>query len=77
MQQHIQQAAVQRAIQPVALYIKPGLEQFDIYIYDTDESIQQKADDNEAELEDLQLRKKRKEKKLLDVFTNYLSTLLK
>ena len=32
-----------------------------IYIYDTDESIQQQADDNAAELEDLQLRKTRKE----------------
>ena len=35
------------------------------YIYDTDESIQQKADDNEAELENLHLKKKRKDNKLI------------
>ena len=63
MKQNLQQTAVQRAMQPVARPTPTGVKQFDIciYIYDTDESIQQQADDNAAELEDLQLRKKRKE----------------
>jgi hypothetical protein len=49
MKQNIQQTAVQKALQPIARQIKTGLEQFDIF--DTDESIQQQADDNEAHLE--------------------------
>ena len=57
MNQHIQQTAVQRAMHPVARQIKTGLEQWDIY--DTDETIQQQADDNAAELEELHLTKKR------------------
>ena len=44
-----------------------------IYIYDTDDAIQQQADDNAAELDDLHLRKKRNEKECLDIFTNDLS----
>ena len=32
MQNNIQHTAAHRAIQPVARYIKPGLEQFDIYM---------------------------------------------
>ena len=71
MKQNIQQTAVQRAMQPVARQIKTGLEQFDIY--DTDADIQQQADDKAAELEYLQLIKKKKEKELSDVFTNDLS----
>ena len=43
------------------------------YIYDTDETIQQQADDNAAELEYLHLTKKRKDKELIDVLTNDLS----
>ena len=42
---------------PVPRQIKTGLEQWDIY--DTDETIQQQADDNAAELEELHLTKKR------------------
>ena len=57
MNQHIQQTAVQRAMHPVARQIKTGLETWDIY--DTDETIQQQADDNAAELEELHLTKKR------------------
>ena len=49
MNQHIQQTAVQRAMHPVARQIQTGLEQWDIY--DTDETIQQQADDIAAELE--------------------------
>jgi hypothetical protein len=49
MKQNIQQPAVQKALQPIARQIKTGLEQFDIF--DTDETIQQQADDNEAHLE--------------------------
>ena len=57
MQNNIQHTAVQRAIQPVARYIKPGLEQFDIY--DTDGAIQQQEDDNTSELNYLQLVQKK------------------
>ena len=48
MKQTIQQTAVQRAMQPVARYIKTGLEQFDMT--ESDENIQKQADDNAAEL---------------------------
>ena len=58
MKQNIQQTAVQKATQPVARYIKTGLEQFDIH--DTDEAIQQHADDNTADLEHAQLIKEQK-----------------
>ena len=71
MKQNLQQSAVQRAMQPVARQINTGLNPFDIS--DTDDAIQQQADDNAAALEDLQLRKKRKEKDFIDVFTNDLS----
>ena len=63
MKQNVQQTAVQRAMQPVARSIQTGLEQFDIY--DTDETIQQQADDNAAELEALQSGKTRKDNNLL------------
>ena len=72
MKQHLQHTALQKAAQPVARNIKTGLEQFDLY--DTDEAIQQQADDNTADLEDLQVRKKKKDKHVSDVFTNDLST---
>ena len=63
MKQTIQHTAVQKAMQPVARYIKTGLEHVAIYIYiyDTDEDIQQQADDNTADLEDLQVIKKKKD----------------
>ena len=55
MQQNLQQSAVQQAMQPVARYTKTGPEHFDIC--DTDDAIQQQADDNTTEIEDSQLRK--------------------
>ena len=58
MKQTIQQTAVQPAMQPLASCIRPGLEQFDIH--DTDDAIQQQADDTTSELEDLQLIKKQR-----------------
>ena len=70
MKQTIQQTALHKATQPVARYIKTGLEQFDIF--DTDDTIQQQADDNTADLEELQLRKKKKENHILDSFINDL-----
>ena len=71
MKQTIQQTAVQRAMQPVARYIKTGLEQFDIH--DTDDAIQQQADDNTADLEDLQASKKKKDEDINDIFEDSLS----
>ena len=71
MQQHIQQTALHKARQPVARYIKTGPEQFDIF--DTDDTIQQQADDNTADLEELQLRKKKTENDILDAFIHDLS----
>jgi hypothetical protein len=71
MKQNMQQTAVQQALQPIARQIKTGLEQFDIF--DTDESIQQQADDNEAHLEELQTAKRNKEDNLLHIFKDELS----
>ena len=47
MKQTIQQTAVNKAMQPVACYIKTGLEQVDVH--DTDDAIQQQAHDNTAD----------------------------
>ena len=58
-------------MQPVARYIKKGLEQSDIH--DTDEAIQQQADDNTADLEDLHLRKKKEDEGITDTSINELS----
>ena len=44
-----------------------------IYIYDTDASIQQQADDKTSDLEELQLTKKKKENMFLDTFISELS----
>ena len=71
MQQNIQQTALQRAAQPVAHYIKTGLEQFDIH--DTDDAIQQQADDNTADLENLQASKKKKDEASVNIFEESLS----
>ena len=71
MQNNIQHTAVQRAIQPVASYIKPGLEQFDIY--DTDGAIQQQEDGNTAELNYLQLLQKKTTLSQEDAFISILS----
>ena len=71
MKQTIQQTELQQATQPVVRYIKAGLEQF--YIHDTDDAIQQQADDNTVDLEYLHLRKKKKENASLDAFTHDLS----
>ena len=71
MKQNLQQTAFRRATQPQPRDIKTGPEQFDIF--DTDDNIQQQADDNEAELQDLKEMKTRKDKKFLDIFTTELS----
>ena len=71
MKQNLQQTALQKATQPVARNIKTGLEQFDIF--DTDETIQQQADDNTADLEDLQASKKKKDADINDIFEDALS----
>ena len=71
MKQNLQQTALQKATQPVARNIKTGLEQFDIF--DTDETIQQQADDNTADLEDLQASKKKKDEDINDIFEDSLS----
>ena len=71
MKQNLQQTAFRRATQPQPRDIKTGPEQFDIF--DTDDTIQQQADDNEAELQDLKEMKTRKDKKFLDIFTTELS----
>ena len=71
MKQNLQQTALQKATQPVARYIKTGLEQFDIH--DTDETIQQQADDNTADLEDLHATKKKKDETIRDRFEDALS----
>jgi predicted phage tail protein len=71
MKQNIQQTAVQKALQPISRQIKTGLEQFDIF--DTDESIQQQADDNEAHLEELQTAKRKRDDNILDKFEDALS----
>jgi hypothetical protein len=59
MKQNLQQTAVQKALQPIARTIKTGYEQFDIL--DTEDTIQQQADDNEAELEESQTVKRKRE----------------
>jgi hypothetical protein len=59
MKQNMQQTAVQKALQPIARQIKTGYEQFDIL--DTENTIQQQADDNEAELEESQRVKRKRE----------------
>ena len=71
MKQNMQQTALQKATQPVARYIKTGLEQFDIH--DTDEAIQQQADDNTADLKDLEDKKKKKDEATVDIFEENLS----
>ena len=71
MKQNLQQTALQKATQPVSRYIKTGLEQFDIH--DTDETIQQQADDNTADLEDLHATKKKKDETIRDRFKDDLS----
>ena len=71
MKQNLQQTAFRRATQPLPRDIKTGPEQFDIF--DTEDAIQQQADDNEAELQDLKAMKTRKDKKFLDIFTTELS----
>jgi hypothetical protein len=71
MKQNIQQTAVQKALQPISRQIKTGLEQFDIF--DTDDSIQQQADDNEAHLEELQTATRKRDDNILDKFEDALS----
>ena len=71
MKQNMQQTALQKATQPVARYIKTGLEQFDIH--DTDDAIQQQADDNTADLKDLEDKKKKKDEAIVDIFEEGLS----
>jgi hypothetical protein len=69
--QTIQPTAVQKALQPIARQIKTGYEQFDIL--DTEDTIQQQADDNEAELEESQTAKRKKYEDFLDIFKDALS----
>ena len=71
MKQNMQQTALQKATQPVARYIKTGLEQFDIH--DTEDAIQQQADDNTADLKDLEDKKKKKDDATVDIFEENLS----
>jgi hypothetical protein len=59
MKQNIQQTAVQKALQPIARQIRTGYEQFDIL--DTEDTIQQQADDNDAHLEESQTAKRKRE----------------
>jgi hypothetical protein len=55
----MQQTAVQKALQPIARQIKTGYEQFDIL--DTEDTIQQQADDNDAHLEESQTAKRKRD----------------
>ena len=60
MNKNIQHRALHNAKQPEARYISTGPEQFDIF--DTEYTIQQQADDNTSDLEELQLRNKKRER---------------
>jgi hypothetical protein len=59
MKQNLQQTAVQKALQPIVRQIRTGYEQFDIL--DTEDTIQQQADDNDAHLEESQTLKRKRE----------------
>jgi hypothetical protein len=71
MEQNIQQTVVQQVLQPIARQIKTVLEQFEMF--DTDETIQQQADDNEAHLAELQTAQRKREDNLLHIFEDELS----
>ena len=71
MKQTMQQTALQRALQPVARTIKTGLVQFDIA--DTEENIQEQADDRAESFKRWEDRESRRKAKLQTIVEDELA----
>ena len=71
MKQTMQQTALQRALQPVARTIKTGLAQFDIA--DTEENIQEQADDRAESFKRWEDRESRRKAKLQTIVEDELA----